>query len=57
MVSENTEKLSKEIGQALQEAVHNELVKKSKLGQYAIISRNGKTCRVLASEIINNQKQ
>ncbi len=37
---------------ALKVAVHEELLKKSKLGQYAIVERNGKPCRILASEII-----
>lgn len=48
----NKYKLFEETGKILQKAVHEELLKKSKLGQYAIVERNGKPCRILASEII-----
>lgn len=37
---------------ALRRAVRKEVEKKSKLGQYVIISRNGQTVRILASEAL-----
>jgi hypothetical protein len=36
----------------LKEAVYNELRKKALLGQYAIIQRDGKTCRITAEEAL-----
>lgn len=36
----------------LRRAVREELERKSKLGQYAIVARNGKACRVKASELL-----
>jgi hypothetical protein len=38
--------------QCLKKAVQEELKKKALLGQYAIINRNGKACRVLATEAL-----
>ena len=52
MVRDNTDKMFKEAGKILHMAVQEELLKKSKLGQYAIIEKNGKPCRILASAII-----
>ena len=49
------EKLSKEGLEALdclRRAVRKELERKAMLGQYVIISRNGRSCRVLASEAL-----
>lgn len=37
---------------ALHRAVKNEMEKKSRLGQYVIVFRNGKTVRMLASEAL-----
>lgn len=37
---------------ALRAAVRKELEKKSKLGQYVIVRRNGQTVRILASEAL-----
>ena len=37
---------------ALHRAVRAEFEKKSKLGQYVIVLRNGKTVRMLASEVL-----
>ncbi len=54
MVRDSTDKMFKEAGEMLQMAVYEEMLRKSKLGQYAIIEQNGKTCRILASEIIKN---
>ncbi len=52
MINEST----KQAGQALQEAVYEELVKKSKLGQYAIIEKDGNPCRILASDILKESQ-
>ena len=41
-----------EIERSLREAVYEELAKKAKLGQYVIINRDGKPCRVPAEEAI-----
>jgi hypothetical protein len=51
----STKKISKmtlEGLECLREAVREELEKKAMLGQYCIISRDGKTCRVLAEEAL-----
>lgn len=37
---------------ALHSAVRKEVEKKSKLGQYVIISRNGQTVKILVSEAL-----
>ena len=53
-------KLSKtciEAGKALELAVYEEILKKSKLDQYVIIQRDGKTCRVPATELIKTIKK
>lgn len=39
-------------GECLKKAVKEELRKKALLGQYAIINRNGKACRVPAKEAL-----
>ena len=39
-------------GECLKRAVRKELDKKAKLGQYAIINRDGKPCRVPAKEAL-----
>jgi hypothetical protein len=41
---------------ALRKAVNTELKRKAKLGQYAIVSRNGKPARVKASTLIKGAK-
>jgi len=51
----NTKKPSKMAmvaGKCLQEAVREELRKKALLGQYVIIERNGKACRVSAKQAL-----
>lgn len=46
-----------EIGlQVLKKAVRNELEKKSRNGQYAIVNRDGKPKRVLASVLLQELK-
>lgn len=55
----NTKKPSKmaiEAGRCLQKAVQEELKRKALLGQYVIISRNGKACRVAAKEALKIAK-
>jgi len=39
-------------GRCLREAVREELRKKALLGQYVIINRNGKACRVSAKQAL-----
>jgi hypothetical protein len=46
--------ITRQISASLRKAVRNELKKKAKLGQYAIIARNGKPVRVKASELIED---
>ena len=51
----NTKKPSKMAivaGRCLQEAVQEELQRKALLGQYVIINRNGKACRVSAKQAL-----
>ena len=52
MSTEKISKTSKATWDCLKEAVYNELKKKALLGQYAIIQRDGKTCRVTAEEAL-----
>lgn len=57
MVTKKTvpaEEQAKKAEQALREAVHEELKRKSKLGQYAVIYKDGRPLRVPASELINS---
>jgi len=44
--------MATEAGRCLQKAVREELKKKALLGQYVIINRNGKACRVLAKDAL-----
>ena len=39
-------------GECLKKAVREELQKKALLGQYAIINRDGKACRIPAAEAL-----
>ena len=55
----NTKKPSKmaiAAGKCLQKAVQEELQRKALLGQYVIIRRNGKACRVSAKEALKIAK-
>ena len=45
-----------EAGKCLQKAVREELKRKALLGQYVIINRNDKPCRVLAKEALKITK-
>ncbi len=52
MTTEETHKMSLAALDCLRKAVSKELHKKALLGQYAIINRDGKPCRVPASEAL-----
>ena len=52
MVSKQTHTQTQLALDSLQKTVKEEISKKAKLGQDAIIFRNGKTCRVKANELI-----
>ena len=52
MTTEETHKMSLDGLECLKKAVLEELRKKALLGQYAIISRDGKSCRVSAEEAL-----
>jgi hypothetical protein len=43
-------------GRCLQKAVQEEYQKKALLGQYVIISRNGKACRISAKQALKLTK-
>jgi hypothetical protein len=45
-----------EAGKCLQNAVQEELQQKALLGQYVIINRNGKACRVSAKQALKMTK-
>ena len=45
-----------EAGKCLQKAVREELQRKALLGQYVIINRNGKACRVSAKQALKMAK-
>jgi hypothetical protein len=50
-------KAAEDARQCLERAVHDEFVKKAKLGQYVIVSRNGKPYRIPASEALLIQEE
>lgn len=52
MTTKQTDKMAIEAGRCLRKAVREELQRKALLGQYVIISRNGKACRVPAKEAL-----
>lgn len=52
MNMKKTSKMAIEAGRCLREAVREELKQKALLGQYVIINRNGKACRVSAKEAL-----
>jgi len=56
MISKETHKMAIAAEKCLQKAVQEELKKKALLGQYVIINRNGKTCRVSAKEALKMAK-
>ncbi|MDO8302969.1 MAG: hypothetical protein Q7T18_06995 [Sedimentisphaerales bacterium] len=56
MATKQMSKMARVAGKCLQKAVREELEKKALLGQYVIISRNGKACRVSAKEALKMAK-
>jgi len=56
MVTKATRKLAIAAEKCLQKAVREELKKKALLGQYVIINRNGKPCRISAKEALKIAK-
>ena len=52
MTTKRTSKMAMLAGRCLRKAVREELRKKAMLGQYVIINRNGKACRVSAKEAL-----
>jgi len=56
MTTEQTNKMAAFAEKCLQEAVREELQRKALLGQYVIINRNGKTCRVSAKQALKMAK-
>lgn len=56
MVTKATRKLAIAAEKCLQKAVREELRKKALLGQYVIINRNGKPCRISAKEALKIAK-
>ena len=56
MTTKQTDKMATDALKCLRRAVREELERKALLGQYVIISRNGKTCRVSAKEALKIAK-
>lgn len=52
MTTRQTDKMAIEAGRCLRKAVREELQRKALLGQYVIINRNGKACRVSAKQAL-----
>jgi len=57
MSEKNMLKMAEEGRQCLERAVHDELVKKAKLGQNVIINRNGEPYKVSAAEALRVQEE
>jgi hypothetical protein len=56
MITKATHKMAIAAEKCFQKAVREELKKKALLGQYVIINRNGKACRVSAKEALKFTK-
>ena len=56
MVTKETHKMAIAAGRCLRKAVKEELQRKALLGQYVIINRNGRACRVSAKEALKMAK-
>jgi hypothetical protein len=56
MTTKQTDKMAIEAGRCLRKAVREELQRKALLGQYVIINRNGKCCRVSAKQALRIAK-
>jgi len=53
----NTRKRSEKAVQSLKQSVHDALEKKQKLGQYAVVDRNGAPAHVSSKELSSLIKQ
>jgi hypothetical protein len=56
MTTKKTSKMTMLAGRCLTKAVQEEFRRKALLGQYVIINRNGKSCRILAKEALKIAK-
>jgi len=56
MTTKRPSKMAIEAGRCLAKAVREELRKKALLGQYVIINRNGKACRISAKQALKIAK-
>ena len=56
MTTKQPSKLAIVAGKCLAKAVQEELQRKALLGQYVIINRNGKACRVSAKQALKMTK-
>ena len=56
MTTKQTSKMATEALKCLREAVQEEFQRKALLGQYVIINRNGKACRVSAKQALKIAK-
>jgi len=56
MTTKQTNKMAKLAEKCLRKAVREEFRKKALLGQYVIIERNGKACRVSAKQALKIAK-
>jgi len=56
MISKETQRIATAGLKCLRKAVREELQQKALLGQYVIISRNGKACRVSAKQALKIAK-
>jgi hypothetical protein len=52
MTTKETHKMAVLAGRCLRKAVREELKRKALLGQYVIINRNGRACRVSAKQAL-----
>lgn len=57
MINQKASKTAEDARQCLEQAVHDELVKKAKLGQDVIINRGGKPYKIPASEALRVQEE
>ena len=57
MTNEQAGKTALQAEKSLKKAVRKELQKKARLGQYAVIDRDGKPVRAKASELIKDNEQ
>ena len=56
MVTKETHKMALRAKECLRKAVREEFKRKALLGQYVIVNRNGKACRVPAKEALKIAK-